>query len=521
MKIKEKYHEKLIKVSKTNNSRQLVKNTFSLYVRMLFSMFIGFFTSRILMNQLGIVDFGIYNVIGGVLVILSFLNTTLTLSTQRFLIFSIENNNNNEANKVFNTSLTIHGAFAFIIFIVAETIGLWFLNTQMNIPNDRLFTANIVYQVTVISSMINICQVPFVSAIIAHEKISQYATIGIIDVILRFSVALGLVYVTSDKLKVYSFLILVVAIINFLIYSTYSKRHFRETTFKINKEKRLYQKMLSFSGWNVFSAISIAANGQIVNVLLNIFFGPVVNAARGISMQASGAVSGFVGNFQITVNPQIIKLYATKEFEKFHILIKQSAKFSFFLLLIFALPVTIKIDGILKIWLVQVPEYAPIFCQIILITSLINTFSLPLATAANATGNIKKFQLSTGCVELMNIPASYILLLSGFPAYSVFLVSASITIITLIIRLIILRSLINLNIRDFVLKVILRSFATAIITGIIAFWINQLLQSNTLLITIIFVLLCIITSVLVVFGLGLNRNERQFIRSMIYSKLRK
>jgi len=277
--------------------------------------------------------------------------------------------------------------------------------------------------------------------------------------------------------------------------------------------------MLSFSGWNIFSAISITANGQIVNILLNIFFGPAVNAARGVSMQASGAISGFVNNFQIAVNPQIIKSYAAQELESFYRLIKQSAKFSFFLLFFFALPVWIKIDDVLALWLVDVPEYTGSFCRIILIASLINSFSLPLATAANANGNIKKFQLMTGIVELMNIPASYIFLKLGFEATSVFFVNLSIVFITLFIRLNILKSLVRLDIKDFFKTVIAKSILTAIVASTLCLAISHFITCSSLVRLIVFFICSLMSSCFVVYIIGLNKSERRFALNLIHSKI--
>ena len=502
-------------------SGTLIKNTITLYVRMVLSMLIGFFTSRILLNQLGVQDFGLYNVIAGILIILGFLNTTLTLSTQRFLNFSLGEKSMKNAQKVFSTSVVIHSLLALIILVVAETIGLWFLNNQMNIPLNRIEAANLVYQTTIVATMLQICQVPFVASIIAHERMSQYASICIIDIILRFLSALTLTYISYDKLKVYSILILLVAIVNILMYVIYSVRNFDEISLKFNKEISLYKKMLQFSGWNIFSAISISINGQVINVLLNIFFGPIVNAARGVSTQASGAINGLVGNFQVAVNPEIIKLYAAQEYDNYMKLIKRSAKFSYFLLLIIALPISFRMNDVLELWLVNVPIHTPIFCILILTANLINTFSLPLATAANATGKIKKFQLYTGVLELFNIPMSLIFLQLGCPPYMVFVVNIVITICTLFIRMVTLKSLIQLNITDFITTVIMKAFIVTFISVPFIYILSICFTQNDIINVCLYLCSSILVILLIIYIVGLNREEKLFVVEVMKEKLRK
>lgn len=485
-------------------------------------MFVGFFTSRILLNQLGVVDFGVYNVVGSIIVLLGFLNSTLSLSTQRFINYELGNKNFDRLRLVYSTSIIIHCSLAFVVFILAETIGLWFLNNEMNIPQERIMAANYVYQFSILSAMLSLTMLPHTATIIAHEHMSQYATIGIIDILLRFSVACLLIYVNIDKLIVYAFAMFLVVLTNYLIYFFYCKKNFPECSFFFPKDKKLYKEMLSFSGWNIFSSISIILNGQVVGIILNIFFGPVINAARGITAQVNGAIGGFVSNFQIAVNPRIIQNYASKQYVSFLKLINQSAKFSFFLLLILVVPVWINIDEILNIWLGTVPQYTNIFCRVVLISSLINTFSLPLATAANATGKIKKFQLSCGVFELLNIPVSYILLKLGSSPVSVYFVSLSIVILTLFIRIVILRFLINLKVKDFVINVVLKNMCIAVSSLLISTLVKEFIVSIpysfvTIIVTSSFALLITLFLVTII---GLNTEERSIIFNAIKRKLK-
>ena len=485
---------------------------------MLISMFIGFFTSRILLNQLGVVDFGVYNVVGSIIVLLGFLNSTLSLSTQRFINFELGNNNYQQLQKVYSSSIIIHCALAFIVFILAETVGLWFLNYHMNIPEERMVAANYVYQFSIFSAMLSLTMIPHTATIIAHEHMSQYATIGIIDVFLRFSVACMLYIIQTDKLIVYALAMFLVVLANYLTYYIYCKKKFPECSFIFSKDKQLYREMLSFSGWNIFSSISMILNGQVVSIILNIFFGPIVNAARGISTQVNGAIGGFVQNFQIAVNPRIIQTFAANEIQTFYRLINQSAKFSFYLLLIFVVPVWTNIDNILQLWLGTVPEHTADFCRIVFIVSLINTFSLPLATTANATGNIKVFQLACGVLEILNIPFSYLLLKLGNPPLTVYFVQLAITISTLFVRLIVLRKLVNLNISLFLIKIVFRCLFVAILsfsTMMIATYINT--ESLFGLLSSIFVSLCL--TALFIMLLGLNREEKAIVINLIKNRL--
>lgn len=485
---------------------------------MLISMFIGFFTSRILLNQLGVVDFGVYNVVGSIIVLLGFLNSTLSLSTQRFINFELGNNNYQQLQKVYSSSIIIHCALAFVVFILAETVGLWFLNYHMNIPEERMVAANYVYQFSIFSAMLSLTMIPHTATIIAHEHMSQYATIGIIDVFLRFSVACMLYIIQTDKLIVYALAMFLVVLANYLTYYIYCKKKFPECSFILSKDKQLYREMLSFSGWNIFSSISMILNGQVVSIILNVFFGPIVNAARGISTQVNGAIGGFVQNFQIAVNPRIIQTFAANEIQTFYRLINQSAKFSFFLLLIFVVPVWINIDDILQLWLGTVPEHTANFCRIVFISSLINTFSLPLATAANATGNIKIFQLACGVLEILNIPFSYLLLKLGNPPVTVYFVQLAITISTLFVRLIVLRKLVSLNISQFLTKIVSRCLFVAILsfsTMMIATYINT--ESLLGLLSSIFISLSL--TALFIMLLGLNREEKAIAINLIKNKL--
>lgn len=501
--------------------KSLVKNTLTLYVRMLISMLVGLYTSRILMAQLGVVDFGIYNVVGSIVILLGFLNAALSLSTQRFINYELGNSNCERLTKVYSSSIVIHALLALLVLIFAETVGLWFLNTRMTIPPDRLTAANYVYQFSILSAMLTLTMVPHTATIIAHEHMKSYATIGIIDVLLRFGVACLLYIVNIDKLIVYGLAMSIVAAVDYSMYFLYCKKNFAECRFSFSKDKHLYKSMLAFSGWNIFSSISMVVNGHMVGIILNIFYGPVVNAARGISNQVNGAISGLVSNFQVAVNPRIIQSYASNEKDVFYRLVNKSAKMSFFLLLVLVVPIWINIDVILKVWLGVVPQYAEKFCRIVFITSLINTFSLPLAIAANANGNIRFFQTACGIFEIMNIPLSYVLLRYGCSPVAVYYLALAIVVITLFVRLSVLKRLIRLDVKYFLSSIVLRCIAVALMAFGGMHALSQVIPNTNMGWLLLSVVMSVLFTNSLIMALGLNKEERYYLLAILKTKLGK
>ena len=484
-------------------------------------MLVGLYTSRILMAQLGVVDFGIYNVVGSIVILLGFLNAALSLSTQRFINYELGNSNCERLTKVYSSSIVIHALLALLVLIFAETVGLWFLNTRMTIPPDRLTAANYVYQFSILSAMLTLTMVPHTATIIAHEHMKSYATIGIIDVLLRFGVACLLYIVNIDKLIVYGLAMSIVAAVDYSMYFLYCKKNFAECRFSFSKDKHLYKSMLAFSGWNIFSSISMVVNGHMVGIILNIFYGPVVNAARGISNQVNGAISGLVSNFQVAVNPRIIQSYASNEKDVFYRLVNKSAKMSFFLLLVLVVPIWINIDVILKVWLGVVPQYAEKFCRIVFITSLINTFSLPLATAANANGNIRFFQTACGIFEIMNIPLSYVLLRYGCSPVAVYYLALAIVVITLFVRLSVLKRLIRLDVKYFLSSIVLRCIAVALMAFGGMHALSQVIPNTNMGWLLLSVVMSVLFTNSLIMALGLNKEERYYLLAILKTKLGK
>lgn len=498
--------------SNASNNKRLAKNTLTLYVRMIFSMAVSLYTSRVILNTLGIEDFGIYNVVGGVVTMLSFLNSAMAASTQRFLNFELGTGNLKQLKHVFSMSLSIHILVAIIVFILAETIGLWFLNTQMTIPANRVEAANWVYQFSILAAMATLTQVPYTAAIIAHERMKAYASIGITEVVLRLIIVLALTWILADKLKLFAVLTFLVSLTITLLYRIYCKRHFPECSYKFIRDITLFKTLASFSGWNLFGSIALVINGQGQNILLNLFFCPAINAARGIAFQLNNAVSALVANFQIAVNPQIVKSYAAQEYDYFQSLMFRSAKLSFFLLFILSAPILIETEYILKWWLKIVPDYTATFCQITLLSSLINSFSLPLATGASATGKIRRYQISVGVFELLNIPVCYLLLRMGYDPVSVFCVSLLLVVITLSVRLWLLKTMISLHVKSFIHNVIIKSGIVFIITIFPAILMSHLIEEGLLRFISTIAFTSIVSSTAIIF-IGITKNERTFVFS--------
>ena len=500
----------------SSNNKRIAKNTLLLYFRMLVTMAVSLYTSRVVLNILGVEDFGIYNVVGGIVAMFGFINGSMTSATQRYLTFELGQNNRAQLTKVFSTSLSIHGIISFLIIVLAETVGLWFLWNKMQIPADRMNAAFWVFQCSVAASVIMIMSVPYNAAIIAHERMSAFAYISIIEVSLRLLIVCFLRYFHTDKLILYAALIVIVQFLIRLCYSWYCNRHFNETKYRWSWDKGLFKEMTGFASWNMFGSLAAITFTQGLNLLLNMFFGPVVNAARGIAVQAQTAIGQFSSNFQTALNPQITKSYATGDMEYMHGLIFRSAKFSFFLLLLLSLPVLIETKAILTLWLKIVPDHTVVFLRIMLCTTWVYAVSNPLITAASATGKIKLYQ-SVGGLLLLILPISYLCLRFGLPAYSVFIVHLVIEITAQFARLLMLRRMIRLSLREYFAKVIWSiSKVTAIALAAplaVAYW--QPGEGIWNLLTIC--LICAISTSMSVYWFGLTPGEKIYICSKVSS----
>ena len=495
------------------NNKRIAKNTLLLYIRMFLMMGITLYTSRVVLQMLGVDDFGIYNVVGGIIVLFSFINNAMVASTQRFLNFELGRGNVEEAQKVFAASLNIYLIIVVIFMLLAETLGLWFLNRYINIPPERTVAANWVYQASLVATALNFVRMPYNAAIIAYERMSFYAYTSIIEAALKLGIVF-LLYSFADKLIAYAWLVSVVALLILLMYVFFCRRVFficRHHTFAY--DKRRYTALVSFSGWSLFGSVANMGASQGVNILLNIFFGVFVNAAMGIANQVSGAIGLFVGNFQTAFNPQIVKSYASGEMERFINLILKASKYSYYLLFLIALPCFICCNEILQLWLGEVPLHAVSFCRLLIIFSLIDAIQGPLWMSAQATGKIKHYQLLMSCLILLNLPVTYVVL-KLFPIAELGLViRVSINIVTAVVRVVYLKLLFPFP----VIRYVKETVGTCIVVSVMSVLFPWLIYQNTdglsqLCLTISASLVCTLVFIYII---GLSCSERQIVLNII------
>ena len=381
-----------------------------LYMRMLLIMAVTLYTSRIILNTHGVEDFGIYNVVGGVISMLGFLNSSLGGASSRFITFSLGKNDKKELRKVFSTVVFIHLILAVVIILLGETLGLWFVYHKLVIPPERLTAALWVYHCSILTAVVSIISVPYNSLVVAHERMSAFAYISVIEVALKLGIVYFLVYISQDKLITYAVLYLIVQIFIRFLYGCYCSSHFSESKILFGWSPQLVKEISIYAGWTVNGNLAVVGYTQGINILLNLFFGPVANAARGIAVQVQAAVMTFMQNMQMAVRPQIIKSYATFDLSYMHTLVVASSKYGFFLMLVLTFPIMLCVDPILKIWLGVVPGYTVGFVRIMLMIGLLESLKVALISAIHATGDIRKFQIYEGTFLLTVVPIAYVLL---------------------------------------------------------------------------------------------------------------
>lgn len=507
-------------MSQSANNKRIAKNTILLYFRMLLMMAVNLYTSRVILQVLGVEDYGIYNAVGGIVAIFNIIRGSLSTATQRFITHALGKNDEDYISRVFSTSMFMHIALCLIIIILAETIGLWLLENKMIIPADRKVAAMWVYQCSILSSLIMIISIPYNATIIAHEKMGAFAAISLIEVLLKLGIVYLLLVFSADKLIVYSILMIVIQMIIRFCYTRYCIRNFKETKIRYIKDTKLIKEIGLFSSWSVMGNAAYVSCTQGLNILLNMFFSPVVNAARGIAVQIQSAVWQFVMNFQTAFNPQITKSYAAGDLNYMHRLVFTSSRFSFYLIFIISLPILIECETILRIWLGIVPEYTVTFSRIILVTCWINAVANPLIVAVKATGKIKTFELIIGIITILTLPISYIFLKMGYPPYSVFVINLIIEIIAHIARIYITSRLISFSTYKYVKEVIFRCLITAFISIPLPFFLHEQMEKS--MITLIWIcFISIITSCSAIYIIGLQKNERTYINSKVSQMLHK
>ena len=502
----------------TENNKRIAKNSLLLYFRMFLTMGVSLYTSRIILQTLGITDYGIYNVVGGVVAMFNFINGSLSGASSRFITYTLGENNLNKLRTCFNTITFIHVFFALIVFILAETIGLWFVIEKLTIPTERLNATIWAYQSTILTAIILLISSPFNALIISHEKMGAFAYISIIEALAKLLIVYALYILPFDRLIIYSILLIAVQCCIAFIYIIYCRRNFIESKFNITQiDKQELYKIISYTSWTINGSLAVIGYTQGLNIILNIFYGPAVNAARGIAVQVQGAVNNFFNNFLTAVKPQITKSYAQKNYDYMHKLVISSSKYSFFLSLFIALPLLYSTEYILKIWLGIVPEYTSQFIKIMILVSMNYAIAYPTISAIHATGNIKKFQIVESSLLLLVIPVCYISVrIWNISPVCIFIIYLIIEIITQFARVWIIYPQIDLPKRIYFKKILL---PISIVCASV--WIAPTLFQQTTSIQnefiqfIILSITCIISCIVCIYLFGLDKIEKQFITNKI------
>ena len=504
-----------------SNNKRIAKNTLALYARMLFAMFVGLYTSRVALNTLGAVDFGIYNVVGGVVVLFSFLNSTMAAATQRFLAFEIGRSDDIQpVRRVFSVSMTIHIALGILIIVLSETVGLWLLETQMTIPPERMSAARIVFQFSIISCFLSIIQVPYDSLMIARERLDVYALFSVGNVLLKLVFVILLTKIDSDKLVLYAFLMMLNGILLRIVSKLYCLSKFKESRYYFEKDYAIYKEIGSFAGWNLFGHAVMVARTQGVNILLNHFCGPILNTARGIGVQVNGTLTQLSGNFQSAVIPQITKLYSVGQVEEMNKLVVRSSKLSYVLIVLLIAPFIVDTEYILTLWLKNVPEYAVLITRFTLAVTLADSLSGTLVHAALATGRVKKYQLIISSVLTLVFLGSWIALFMGANPESVYIIEMVVQLIAILLRLCILRGMVRFPVTTYLREIVLKGIFLSLFSIAVAYLIQGIMAASFFRFCIVCLCSALMTS-LAGYFIVLNKSERTFIVGFIKDRLPK
>lgn len=504
----------------TENSKRIAKNTVVLYLRMLFLMLVGLYTSRIVLQILGVEDFGIYNVVGGFVALFAVLSQSLSSSASRFLTFELGKGDFNRLRAVFSTTFTIHVVLALVIVVLAESFGVWFVNHKLVIPSERLFAANWVFQFSVLTFCATLVTVPYQAAVIAHESMKTFAYISVFDGIGKLLICYLLAKSPMDRLVFYALLMFVVQFVSRGLFYVYCRRNFDECDFLWTYDKKLFKEISGFAGWNMIGSTSAILRNQGVNVLLNLFFGPVVNAARALANQVMQVVNNFVENYFMAIRPQITKSYANGARDYMMTLIFYGCRLSYYMLLIICLPILMNTEYLLHLWLTTVPDNSVLFVQLSLIFTMIESVSSPLVTAQLATGRIRNYQIVVGGLQMMNLPVSYMFLKFDAVPETVFYVAIAISICCLFARLYMLRSSIHLNVSGFIWRIVLNAVSVTVISVMLSCVISRFFN-ETFISFVGCSLLYIMASLMTIMYVGCKPRERAFVYGKVKEYLKR
>lgn len=501
--------------TQVTQNKRLVMNTILLYFRMIITVLIGLYTSRVILQTLGVSDYGIYNLVGGIVSMLSFLNSGMVAATQRFLSYDLGVNDKGRLSITFSTSVSIHAIIAIIIVILLETIGLWYVNAKLNIEPDRIIAANWSYQSAIFAFAFSVISWPYNAAIVAHEHMSAFAYISIFEVILKLVIVFALVYIPFDKLIVYSVLTIFVTVIIRFTYLLYCRKHFTECRYKFILDKSKFREMFSFSGWSLVGNMGYSVRDQTGNIFINLFYNTSVNAARGIGVQVGQIINTFATNFTMAIMPQITKTFASSDLERSRLLVLKGSRLSFILLSIVSIPILLNLESILTLWLGIVPKYTAEFVALSVYLGLIYSLSSCVTIAIQATGKIKVFQIGICLLLLSELPISYFFLKIGYPPYSIMYPSIISYVLALIYRFLLLKKYVKgFRFSVYLLNVIIRCTALFVVSYFIGKLITKEFQDNLFgtfsSISVLFILVCCISYII-----GLENNERALVNDKL------
>lgn len=498
------------------NNKRIAKNTLILYFRMLLLMVVSLYTSRIVLQALGSEDYGLNNVIAGVIAMFGYLNNSLATSTSRFLTFELGKGNLKRIGEIFNNSFGIHFGYAIILIVLSETIGLWFVNNVLNIPDNRIVACNIVYQTVIISAVLQITLVPRNAMIIAHERMTVYAYIGIYGAFVKCFIAIALKYSSYDRLIIYAILLLLNEIIIYLFYWIYCRKAFPAVTkLSLKYSKVLIRSLLGFTTWSLLGSTVLMARNQGVTMLINLFFGAAVNAANAIAYQVNQAITNFTTNFTVALNPQIIKTYAADDMKSMKNLLYQGCKLSFYLLLLLCYPVLFETEYILHMWLGEYPAYTVNFTRWILILSMVEIFNNPIGCAIQATGDIKWYQIVISCIQFLTFPAVFIFYKMSMPPYIALVAMVVFGLIAFFSRFYFMKKLLYIKTWEYISIVLLPCLLVSLLAIIIPSVIKLLMSESIMRLTIA-TTLCTIINMILIYTLGINNRERLFLKQAIF-----
>ena len=507
--------------SNISSKSTIAKNTTLLYARTVLIMIVTLYTSRVILQALGVEDYGVYTAIGGIIAFLSMVTGPIDSAISRFLTYELGRDDKDRLHRYFSTGLTIMIIFSVLAVIILETAGIWFLNNKMVIDESRVVAANWVLHLSIAAFVVNLISAPYRAAIIAHEKMALFAYMGILDAALKLAVAFILLKSPIDKLILYAALLLAVSVLVRFIYTIICNRQFEECqTVKIGLDRELFKGLFSFAGWNVFGAMASFCRGQGVNIFFNLFGGPVVNAAYGIANQVNGAIVSFVNNFTTALNPSIIKSYAASEKQYMMSLVYQGARFSYFLVLLFAMPLILEAEQVTQLWLGQTPEYSVVFIQLMLIYSLIESLSKTIMAGVHASGKIMAYQIVIGLFQVIILPLAYVLLWMGFSPTAVLIAMVVVDVIAVFARMFMAKNIFELSIQTYLWEVIIKTMLVTVVALIVPLLLRIYLNENIVRFFIV-VAISLLSTTLSVLYVGCTSSERSALLCKVYSIIKK